>query len=346
MDANQDTVRQMHGIAPGVSTPQFMNSLIKTLELMGVKGPSNPSAAQVAYRLTKLVTAEKRVMRKEKDYFNSISNWVNGLPNHENSRLLVEFNRLTDIRIRTQEELVRKQENINLQLSHVFQREHKVETQMAKRTNTQEVLRDEERKKGEGQSIHLAREKLEEIDASIEVINEQMIKAINTSLKKAFIDYVICLQTSCNRLEEGCDEFFEYVNSGTSVYSLNNNLETNLEKIQQISTSRNSSENKENRLKDRASDFKIRNHGEIREEREIQEDDDIAAKTNYVTEENACTQCNALLKEGKVVHASFCSQFKKVAAERPESSQSISMPGRMSLRIPSLLRPREATVWQ
>ncbi|VEU19768.1 DEKNAAC100562 [Brettanomyces naardenensis] len=328
---------------PGIVASQFLNPLVKTLELMGVKGPSLPSAAQVAYRLTKLVSAEKKVMKREQDYFTSISNWVSGLPNHENSRLLVEINRLTDIQIRTQEELLRKQENINLQLSHVFQREHKVETQRAKRANTVTELREEERKKGEGQSIHLARERLEELDASIEVINEQMIKAINTSLKGAFVDYVICLQTACNRLKEGCDDFFDYVNSGT-IYSLTKfpNEDPGFAKIQPISSSRFSSQNKENKLKERTNELIGLSNGKLREDKIPEnptEDSDYEGLKR-------CPECMALIKNGSKSHAPFCPHYKKANTERPESSQSITMPGKMSLRIPSLIRAKESSVWQ
>ena len=131
--------------------PQFINPLLKTLEALGIKSPSQPSAAQVAYRLTKLINTRKKMVKREQDFFSSIANWMAILPNYENSRMLSEYNALLDIQIRSEEELIRKQENINLQLAHVFQRENKMEVQRNKRQATMIEVREEERKREKGE---------------------------------------------------------------------------------------------------------------------------------------------------------------------------------------------------
>lgn len=127
--------------------PQFINPLLKTLEALGIKSPSQPSAAQVAYKLTKLINTRKKMVKREQDFFSSIASWMAVLPNYENSRMLSEYNALLDIQIRSEEELIRKQENINLQLAHVFQRENKMEIQRSKRQATMIEVREEERKR-------------------------------------------------------------------------------------------------------------------------------------------------------------------------------------------------------
>lgn len=335
--------------------PQFINPLLRTLEALGIKSPSQPSAAQVAYRLTKLINTRKKMVKREQDFFSSIANWMAILPNYENSRMLSEYNALLDIQIRSEEELIRKQENINLQLAHVFQRENKMEVQRNKRQATMIEVREEERKKGEGQALHLAKEKIEEIDASIEVINEQLIKAISTVLKGSLLDYAICLQTSCNRMKEGCDTLFRYVNEG-SMYPVNKiyaetTRESGFEKIHPLtgsgsgSESRLSDDNKENKLKDRTNELNLLKSGKIRNasSKKVFEGAGDEATSGV---EPTCLECLAVGKAGKVVHAAFCSHFKKPALERPVSSQSISMPGKISQRLSSLMRSKESSIWQ
>lgn len=302
--------------------PHLLESISKPLEIMGMKGPSKPSAAQVAYRLVKLIGSERKTSRKQQILFNSIGGWLATLHNPESCRLLVEFNRINDLQIKAHDELVRKLEGINLQLTHVYQREQKMELQWTKRQSTENLMREQERKKGEGQDLHLAREKMEELDASIEVLQDQLVKSINTSLKSAFADYVICLQTVSNQLKEGCDDFFQFMNSDT-IYknSFKSDHMSSFTQIQSLPPSTQS--DKENRVDELADQFS----------KTVLDKTDTNVSTDAP---NLCLECNRVAKDGVIQHELFCRYATKARPESPQNG-----PGRMSFWLPSLGRHRE-----
>ncbi|GME85751.1 unnamed protein product [Ambrosiozyma monospora] len=195
------------------SASNIVSPLVKTLEYIGAKSPDTPCASSVGYKLRKLIAAEKKALKRKHEFMNSISNWIQGLENEDNKQTLVEFNRILEIQSRLEEESIRKLENLNLQLSHVSQREIKSKELKQKRAKTFKQLRDQERKTGENQAIHLARETLEELNVSIEVVNDQLVRSIDSSLKAALVDYVLDAQNVSNSIQNSCNDFFSYLNT-------------------------------------------------------------------------------------------------------------------------------------
>ncbi|GME75295.1 unnamed protein product [Ambrosiozyma monospora] len=196
------------------SASTIVSPLVKTLEYIGVKSPDTPCASSVGYKLRKLITAEKKALKRKHEFMNSISNWVQGLENEANKQTMVEFNRILDLHSRLEEENIRKLESINLQLNHVSQREVKSEELKLKRVKTFKHLRDQERKTGDNQAIRLGRETLEELNVSIDVVNEQLVRSIDTSLKGALTDYILDVQNVSAIMHGSCNDFFTFLNTG------------------------------------------------------------------------------------------------------------------------------------
>ncbi|KAG7877898.1 hypothetical protein KL925_000934 [Ogataea polymorpha] len=338
----------------------IINPLLKTLEFIGAKSPDTPSAASVMYKLRKLINAEKKVLKRRHEFLGGVSHWVNVLSNPENKRLLVEFSRIAELQGRLDEEMIRKKENINLQLYHVSQRESKSAELKLKRARTFKQLRDQERKIGDNHNTCLSREALEELNISIEVVDEQLIKSINTSLQGSLVDYVLSMQSVSSDIKEGCNEFFEYLNAD-SIYNCRKSylLDDSSDKIQYLG-SRETSENKENQYKGRAESVKPAggNKKKYLNLTNLTGPTEVRASTEHLTGHELkeelgtlqtqplkCPDCGSQLKNEHTQHSSVCSYSKQGLNDPPGSSQSLAMPGRLGIRIPSVLKSRAGEGW-
>ncbi|KAH3664172.1 hypothetical protein OGAPHI_004886 [Ogataea philodendri] len=338
----------------------LMNPLMKTLEFIGAKSPDTPSAASVMYKLRKLINAEKKTLKRRHEFLTGVSHWINVLNNGENKRLLVEFSRIGELQGRLDEELIRKKENINLQLYHVSQRESKSAELKLKRARTFKQLRDQERKIGDNHNTCLSREALEELSISIEVVDEQLVKSINTSLQGSLVDYVLSMQSASSDIKEGCNEFFEYLNAD-SIYNCRKSylLDDSSDKIQYIG-SRETSENKENHFKGRNEEIKPVG-SKKKKYSTLMNGAGLAAVgastehltgselkeeiNNLQTQPLKCPDCGCQLKSEHTHHSSTCSFVKQNLNDPPGSSQSLAMPGRLGIRIPSVLKSRAGEGW-
>ncbi|ODV85683.1 hypothetical protein CANARDRAFT_27786 [[Candida] arabinofermentans NRRL YB-2248] len=330
-------------------TSTLINPFLRTLEYIGARSPSTPSAAVVSYRLQKLINAEKKVLRKRHELLKGLSYWIGMLNNQDNKRLLVEFSRIIEMQGRLDEELARKKENINLQLKHVSQRENKAEDLQMKRTKTFRQLREQERKNGENLNTCLSKEALEELNISIEVVEEQLVKSINTSLKGSLVDYVLSMQGVATDTKEGCNEFFKYMNTDTMYnfrksYLLNDETD---QKIELINNARKESEDKQNRpklkpmgsRKNKAMDY-IPQIPATETEEDLKDESFANQNESHAN----CESCGCLLNGENTIHMIDCplvarNPFRDGLHEVPNSNHSSNMPGRLlSQRVSSVLK--------
>lgn len=319
-----------------VKAPQFMNPLLKTLEFLGVKSPSEPSAAQVSYRLTKLMNSERKFMKREQEYHISVASWATITGKKEIKELFDQFNKLVDIQIKSHEELIRKQEVINLQLNRIFQREHKLRTQREKMNTNDNKVKSGEIKEGESVKVSMAREHREEIQASINVIRSQIEKAICTSLKRSMVDYAIGLQNTSNRYKESCDSFFDFVNRDCYLISHISEPSSSIAgEVERIN------DDDKERLKDRTNtEPKDQLPNDKLRTRLHTSENSISDKSGT----NCCPECMAPKKEGEITHASFCSHYRRIGIDGKPETQTLR--SKLPLRIPSIMRQKDpAGIW-
>ncbi|ODV95289.1 hypothetical protein PACTADRAFT_33865 [Pachysolen tannophilus NRRL Y-2460] len=197
------------------SSPLTTSTLGKVLELMGGT-PAQANSRTVHDRITKLIKAEKKVIRQQQELIRDLNSWLTIIPNDDSKKLLNEFSNFLEIQADSGEELIHKQENIKLQLVSVQKRESKAHDLKNKRNKLYRTLRDQESKVGDIPVVTLTKENLEELEISVEVVEEQYIRAINSSLKSSLVDYTIAMSLSCSKFKSSIDRFFNSLASTTS----------------------------------------------------------------------------------------------------------------------------------
>ncbi|ODQ80901.1 hypothetical protein BABINDRAFT_118031 [Babjeviella inositovora NRRL Y-12698] len=195
--------------------PTNNSPINKMMDMVGANGQQTANSLQ--NRVGKLIKYEKKVIKQQVELIKEITSWLNIVPNEEASQLLTEFKKCIEAQRDIEEELVHRQENVQLQLTNVQKREKKNVELKAKRNKMARLLRDQESKSGTTTKTTLTKESLEELDLSADVVEEQYVRAINTSLKSALVDYVFSLQSISAKLRETSGAFFSYLNSNPSI---------------------------------------------------------------------------------------------------------------------------------
>ncbi|ODV63868.1 uncharacterized protein ASCRUDRAFT_31026, partial [Ascoidea rubescens DSM 1968] len=153
--------------------------------------PVQSSSHNLHNRLKKIVKYEKKSVKNQIEFINELNSWSAIIPNETSKKLLIEFSKCLDIQRELNEELIQKQENLRLQFINVQKREQKSNNLKLKRNRSLSKLRAEESKVGQSQKISLQKEALEELECSMEIVDDQYIRSINTGLKSSFIEYIL-----------------------------------------------------------------------------------------------------------------------------------------------------------
>ena len=56
-------------------------------------------------------------------------------------------------------------------------------------------------------------QKLEEVDCSLQVVEQQFVRSISNDLKESIIDYIYTLHSTSRKLNDVCEDFIECMNS-------------------------------------------------------------------------------------------------------------------------------------
>lgn len=191
----------------------------------------NSSSQSTSYslnqRINKLIKIEKKLMKQKQELIKDINNWCNILPNDDCKKLLYHFIKIFETELEANDFSIKKKEQINVQLLNVNKRERRANDLKLKRNKMLIKLTDNENKIGDSPLTTLTKENLEELECSVEIVEDQFIRSINNGLKNSMIDYVSNLKESGLKFKENSDYFLE-----NYFYSnINDNIQNNLQRI-------------------------------------------------------------------------------------------------------------------
>ncbi|CDR41200.1 CYFA0S06e03774g1_1 [Cyberlindnera fabianii] len=182
-------------------------------------GKLNPSAQLTSHtldqRISKYIKAEKKVMKQQQELVKDITSWCNIVPNEECKRLLYHYIRILEMEFDITEQAIKKQSQIIGQLGNVNKREKRTNDLKWKRNKILAKLRESENKVGDSPITMLTKENLEELECSVEIVEDQFIRSINTGLKNALVDYVMTLRNSGVKYKESSKTFLDEYNFST-----------------------------------------------------------------------------------------------------------------------------------
>lgn len=177
-------------------------------------------------KVSKLNKLEKKKLQKQNELIKEIQNWCNILTNDECKKLLYNYIKILELEIDTMDQLMKKREFINGQLLNVNKREKRTTELKLKRNKILVKLRDNENKVGDSPITTLTKENLEELECSVEIVEDQFIRSINTGLRNSLAEYSLTLQNQTFKLKDTSKKFldnYHTVNSNTG--NSNNNLQ-------------------------------------------------------------------------------------------------------------------------
>ncbi|CDK28582.1 unnamed protein product [Kuraishia capsulata CBS 1993] len=186
-------------------------------KLLGMMPKVDATATdEIVKTFSKLIRFEKKAQSQRAELHRQIFEWGNKLQDENARKLLNEFAKCIKESYIAENDSIHKQENVCFQVSNVQKREKKAMDLNTRKLRLYKQLRAREGKKGEDLSVSLAREELEELDISIQVVEEQMIRFINSALRGCLADYVFTVQAGCMDVRGACDIFFECLNYDSS----------------------------------------------------------------------------------------------------------------------------------
>jgi hypothetical protein len=118
---------------------------------------------------------------------------------------------------------IKKKDQINTQLVNVNKREKRTNDLKLKRNKMLIKLRENENKIGDSPITALTKENLEELECSVEIVEDQFMKSINNGLKNSIVDYVSTLKDTGLRYKDASEYFLEnYYYASTKLNSHSN----------------------------------------------------------------------------------------------------------------------------
>ncbi|CEP24860.1 unnamed protein product [Cyberlindnera jadinii] len=161
-----------------------------------LQGNQQATSYTLDQKFSKLVKMEKKVMKLQQEVIRDINSWCNVLHDDECKRLLYHLIKLLEAEYDVGEQNVKKQSQIMAQLQNVNKREKRTNELKYKRNKVLAKLREIENKVGDSPTTLLTRENLEELECSVEIVEDQLIRSINNGLKNSFVDYLTMLRST------------------------------------------------------------------------------------------------------------------------------------------------------
>ncbi|CCG22589.1 hypothetical protein CORT_0B08850 [Candida orthopsilosis Co 90-125] len=183
---------------------------------------SRSSSYKINQKLGKLIKLNIKTKKLEKGFLNDTNLWADFIPTQDCSSIIKDFNFIFSAQTSSSAQLNEKLEKIKLSLSFVSEREKKQKELLYSKIKLEKQLKENKARVGpKASSTVLIIEKLEEVDCSLQVVEQQFVRSISNDLKESIIDYIYTLHSTSRKLNEVCEDFIECVNSLEQSHSIN-----------------------------------------------------------------------------------------------------------------------------
>ncbi|KAI5953447.1 hypothetical protein KGF54_002819 [Candida jiufengensis] len=198
----------------GVSTNSQSQPIDPTLTEDNSNKLSKITSSTIHQKFSKLIKFNNKSRNLEKKLINDIYSWVDTIPNQECSQIIKDFNHVFGLQSVNNTELNERLDKIKISLNSVNEREKKQKILLAAKFKTEKLLKENQSKYGpKASSTTLTNEKLENIECSLQVIEQQFLRSISTDLKETLIDYIIALHKTSRKLQDYTDELIQHLNN-------------------------------------------------------------------------------------------------------------------------------------
>lgn len=223
---------QLMNIAQSYGEPSLLSSngsFLSSILLDKFQNGSQLTSSSLNLKFSKLIKAEKKKLQKQNELIKEIQNWCNILTNDDCKKLLYNYIKILELEIETFDQLIKKREIINHQLLNVNKREKRTTELKLKRNKILVKLRENENKVGDSPITTLTKENLEELECSVEIVEDQFIRSINTGLKNSLAEYVVTTQTQSLKFKDASKNFLEnyYINNSNANFNINTSSSNN-----------------------------------------------------------------------------------------------------------------------
>lgn len=193
--------------------------------LSKIQGNTQASSHTLSQKFNKLIRLEKKVMKQQEELIRDVNSWCNVLPNDDCKKLMYHLIKIMEAEASVGELSIKKQNQIIGQLASINKREKRSNELKFKRNKVLAKLRENENKMGDTPVTVLTKENLEELECSVEVVEDQFIRSVNSGLKNAFVDYVSTLRNSGRSLREAGGYFLDSYGFNTKPDGSGSNLQ-------------------------------------------------------------------------------------------------------------------------
>lgn len=183
---------------------------------------SRSSAHKIHQKLSKLIKFNVKTKKLEQEILGDTNLWADSIPTQECSLIIKDFNFIFSAQTCASAQLNEKLEKIKLSLSFVNEREKKQKELLYSKIKLEKQLKENKARVGpKASSTVLILEKLEEVDCSLQVVEQQFVRSISNDLKESIIDYIYTLHSTSRKLNDVCEDFIECMNSLEQGQSMN-----------------------------------------------------------------------------------------------------------------------------
>ncbi|KAI5969151.1 hypothetical protein CANMA_001818 [Candida margitis] len=183
---------------------------------------SRSSSYKIHQKLTKLIKLNIKTKKLEQEILGDTNLWADNIPTQECSSIIRDFNFIFSTQTNAGAQLNEKLEKIKLSLSCVNEREKKQKELLYSKIKLEKQLKENKARVGsKASSTVLIIEKLEEVDCSLQVVEQQFVRSISNDLKESIIDYIYTLHSTSRKLNEVCEDFIECMSSLEQSNSMN-----------------------------------------------------------------------------------------------------------------------------
>ena len=166
-------------------------------------------ASEIQAKMNKMVKFHRRLEAQQADTAQSLNNWAADLPHLNSRQMIQEFASILLTQRAGSITLSEKLERLKDSFSLVNDRERKLNDLAAARTKLLKNVKDSETKYGVNASCTtLLKEKLEEVQCNLEVVEIQCIRSLSHELKDTFAEYLIAIQNYHARLSDASEAYY------------------------------------------------------------------------------------------------------------------------------------------
>lgn len=183
---------------------------------------SQSNSQTINARINKVIKTQRKLIRQQHDLVKEIGSWCNVLPNEESKNLMENFVRILESQTDVTEGFIAREQAVNTQLHNVNKREKRSNELKLKRNKMLIKLRESENKLGDNPATTLVKENLDELDGSVDIVEDQFVNSINNGLRQSIVEYSVVLQESGTTFRELSKEFIDRFHLGPNLSNKEN----------------------------------------------------------------------------------------------------------------------------